>query len=120
MIRVKCTREGLVSQLTASGHIIQVEDWFCALPSVRALRRTIKIWTDDPNQYASRAYWTVPVLDVGPWNTHDDAYVFNGARPQAESGVDTRGRPTNGSGIDLSDLVYKTLGEPEFVWWEWV
>ena len=44
------------------------------------------------------------VLDIGPWNTDDDAYVFGGSRPQAESGTDTRGRQTNGAGIDLDGL----------------
>jgi hypothetical protein len=43
------------------------------------------------------------VLDVGPWNEQDEDYVFGLARPAAERGVDTRGRPTNGAGIDLGE-----------------
>jgi len=41
------------------------------------------------------------IVDVGPWNT-DDPYWQSGARPQAESGTDTRGRRTNRAGIDLT------------------
>jgi hypothetical protein len=47
------------------------------------------------------------VLDVGPWN--DTAYVFGGARPQPESGIDHFGRPTNGAGIDLGEAVWTAL-----------
>ncbi len=48
-------------------------------------------------------------LDVGPWNEHDDAYVWQGQRPAAERGIDTRGRTTNGAGIDLSEAVWRRL-----------
>jgi hypothetical protein len=41
------------------------------------------------------------IVDVGPWNTQDP-YWQTGARPQAESGTDMRGRPTNRAGIDLT------------------
>ena len=37
-------------------------------------------------------------------------YVFRGARPQAESGTDSTGRPTNGAGIDLGERVWSQLG----------
>ena len=37
-------------------------------------------------------------------------YVFGGARPQAESGTDSTGRPTNGAGIDLGERVWAELG----------
>ncbi|WP_249144151.1 hypothetical protein [Bradyrhizobium lablabi] len=41
------------------------------------------------------------IVDVGPWNTNDP-YWQTGARPQAETGTDTRGRHTNLAGIDLT------------------
>ena len=104
MITVKSTREGLVNQTTASGWVIDTEIPFVALPSTRALWRLIRI-RNPLNGIGRFAF----VLDVGPWNTHDDAYVFGGARPQAESGIDTTGRPTNGSGIDLGEKIWQQL-----------
>ncbi|WP_316188333.1 MULTISPECIES: TIGR02594 family protein [unclassified Bradyrhizobium] len=41
------------------------------------------------------------IVDVGPWNTNDP-YWETGARPQAETGTDGRGRRTNRAGIDLT------------------
>lgn len=51
----------------------------------------------------------VDVIDVGPWNT-DDPYWTNGRRPQAETGMDARGRRTNKAGIDLTPALAKALG----------
>lgn len=48
------------------------------------------------------------IVDVGPWNTNDP-YWQTGARPQAESGTDSRGRRTNGAGIDLTFGAAKAL-----------
>ena len=64
----------------------------------------------------------VVVLDVGPWEEHDDVYVFSGARPLAEKGADSRGRTTNGAGIDLGEKVWKALGMTgnDPVLWEFV
>lgn len=67
------TREGLVGGTTANGHIIKSNDRFVALPSRRALA------SNGGTEYMVRLYYpktgktaTVPVWDVGPWNTHDD------------------------------------------------
>lgn len=49
------------------------------------------------------------VGDVGPWNT-EDPYWQDGSRPDAEDGVDTRGRRTNRAGIDLSYALAESLG----------
>lgn len=49
------------------------------------------------------------IVDVGPWNTRDP-YWQTGARPQAETGTDTRGRHTNKAGIDLTFAAAKALG----------
>lgn len=48
------------------------------------------------------------IVDVGPWNTNDP-YWQHGARPQAETGTDMRGRHTNKAGIDLTFAAAKAL-----------
>ncbi|HEV3059056.1 MAG TPA: hypothetical protein VGY48_12470 [Vicinamibacterales bacterium] len=103
-MRVKATREGLLGQKTASGFVIDPFVPFVALPSWRALQRFVRV-TNPANGLSELAV----VLDVGPWNTADVDYVFGGQRPQAESGIDTRGRPTNGAGIDLGERVWHLL-----------
>ena len=105
MIRVFATREGRLGHVTASGYRVDAIVPFVALPSVRALHRFIRIL----NPLSNQATYAV-VLDVGPWNTNDDAYVFAGQHPQAESGTDERGRQTNRAGIDLSERVWHALG----------
>ncbi len=71
--RVYATREGLVGETTANGHVIRPRDHFVALPSRRALS------PNGSGQYSVRVCnpangrcETAPVWDVGPWNTHDD------------------------------------------------
>jgi peptidoglycan hydrolase-like protein with peptidoglycan-binding domain len=49
------------------------------------------------------------IVDVGPWNI-DDPYWTRGTRPQAESGMDNLGRPTNGAGIDLTTAAAQEIG----------
>lgn len=105
MMRVKATREGLIGGKTSSGYIIDKVVPFVALPSVRALRKFVRV-INPANGKSTLAV----VLDVGPWNEHDDDYVFRGNRPQAESGIDTRGRVTNSAGIDLGEAVWRALG----------
>jgi len=116
MIRVKATREGLVGQKTATGWVIDKETPFVALPSAKALHKWIQI-TNPANGNACRAQ----VLDVGPWNEHDDAYVFGGQRPASEHGehvVYVGGKPeqriepekVNKAGIDLGEKVWHLLG----------
>jgi hypothetical protein len=100
--QVKATREGLVGKKTASTYVIDTVVYFVALPSVHALHKFVEL------RYLGRSVWA-QVLDVGPWNVDDDTYVFNGARPQAETGIDKFGRPTNGAGIDLGEAVRRAL-----------
>lgn len=61
------------------------------------------------------------VVDVGPWNTRDP-YWETGARPQSETGTDTRGRKTNRAGIDLTPTAAAAIGLPGkgAVDWEFV
>ena len=114
---VKATREGLIGGLTSSGYVIDKSVPFVALPSTKALRRVVKV-TNPKNGKSIVAM----VLDVGPWNEHDDDYVFGGNRPQSESGVDKFGRPTNGAGIDLGEWVWLALGMTDNgeVEWEFI
>lgn len=128
MITVKATREGLVGGKTASGFLIDTIVPFVALPSTKAVGRFVRV----SNPATGHSTLAV-VLDIGPWNERDDAYVFQVAtnamtgaveeiRPAAESGVDTRGRPTNGAGIDLGEAVWRRLGmlDNSQVSWEFV
>jgi hypothetical protein len=103
MKTVKATREGLVGSKTSSGYVIDTHVPFVALPSTKALGRFVRLRHGEKTALAV-------VLDVGPWNEHDDSYVFGDSRPAAESGTDTRGRTTNGAGIDLGELVWHQLG----------
>jgi hypothetical protein len=102
---VRATREGLVGKQTATGWVIDTETAFVALPSHRALHRFVKV-TNPLNGKSVNAQ----VLDVGPWNEHDEAYVFGGARPAAEFGQSVSGNGTNGAGIDLGEYVWHALG----------
>jgi hypothetical protein len=120
--RVFATREGLVGETTANGHVIRERDHFVALPSRRGLAPrgsgdyTVKVCADH-----GRCEWA-PVWDVGPWNTTDDYWSPPHARqswrdlprgrPQAQAayedgyhgGLDQFGRQVlNPSGIDLAD-----------------
>jgi hypothetical protein len=104
VITVLATREGLLGQKTASGYHVDEYVPFVALPSDAALRQWVAL-TNPANGKRCKAL----VLDVGPWNIHDHAYVFGGQRPQAESGVDAFGRVTNKAGIDLSEAVWTAL-----------
>ena len=90
---------------------------FVALPSTHALGKFVRI-TNPANGKSAIAI----VLDVGPWNEHDDAYVLGESRPAAESGVDAMGRPTNGAGIDLGEKIWSQLGMTDNtdVEWDWL
>lgn len=114
MKTVKATREGLIGQATATNYKIETDVPFVALPSTAALRLWIRI-----RNPATNVEMRALVLDVGPWNTIDHAYVFGDARPQAETGRDLTGRPTNGAGIDLGAAVWRGLGMTDNTDVEW-
>ena len=105
MIQVKATREGLLGSHTASGYIIDPITPFVALPSHAALWAWVRVRNPSNGKMVAAR-----VLDVGPWNAHDNDYVFGGARPQAETGTDLSGRQTNHAGIDLGEAVWNDLG----------
>lgn len=118
MITVKATREGLPGGHTASGYVIDRIVPFVALPCRKALGRFVRV-TNPANGRVTLAI----VLDVGPWNVNDQAYVFGGARPLAEAGVDvSQNGKTNGAGIDLGEAVWAALGmvDNTHVSWEFV
>lgn len=112
---VKATREGLIGVRTSTGYVVEASIPFVALPSTRALHRVVRV----TNPLTSKSIIAI-VLDVGPWNVHDDTYVFSGERPQAETGVDSFGRPTNKAGIDLGEKVWNELGMVDNTDVEWV
>ena len=114
---VKATREGLVGQTTAIGWKIDTVYPFVALPSHKALGMWVKI-TNPLNQKTCCAQ----VMDVGPFNTADDAYVFGGQRPQSELGRSISDLGTNNAGIDLGEKVWNLLSMKDNtqVIWEFV
>lgn len=114
---VKATREGLVGQTTAIGWKIDTVYPFVALPSHRALGTWVKI----TNPLTGKTC-CAQVMDVGPFNTQDDAYVYSGQRPLAEQGQSVSGQGTNGAGIDLGEKVWALLGMKDNtnVAWEFV
>jgi hypothetical protein len=70
-VRLFATREGLVGRKTANGHTIAERDRFVALPSKRVLNPAGKHDYQVRLSYKGRSA-TVPVWDVGPWNTRDN------------------------------------------------
>lgn len=117
MKRVFATREGLPTASTASGYHIDDIVPFVALPSRAALWSWVII-RNPKNDKTIKAR----VLDVGPWLTDDNGYVFGEDRPFAESGFDRHERKTNGAGIDLSDKVWRELELEDngYVEWEFI
>lgn len=119
MITVRATREGLIGGITSSGYRIDKVVPFVALPSTEAIGKFVKLINPENN----KSCYAI-VLDVGPWNEHDDQYVFGvlGERPAAEKGIDTRGRTTNLAGIDLGEKVWKLLGMKDntMISWEFL
>lgn len=117
MKSVKATREGLIGGVTASGYVVDRHVPFVALPHSHALFKAVKVKNNNTNKSIIAL-----VLDVGPWNVHDEEYVFGDARPQAELGTDLFGRRTNHAGIDLGEYVWKYLGmkDNSNVEWEFV
>lgn len=120
--RVYATREGLVGERTANGHLIVSHDRFVALPSSSVLNSnggytyTVTIRNPANGRVASN----VPVWDVGPWNTGDNYWHSPRAMftdlpvglPEADAayydgyngGKDQFGRTVlNPAGIDLAD-----------------
>jgi hypothetical protein len=114
MHQVLCSIEGLVGHGTSLGWHIDTIVPFVALPSRRALRHTL-IVKNPANGLTVEAV----VLDVGPWNEDDDAYVFGDSRPLSEQGTGKYRSPTNHSGIDLGEyvrLALKVTGNTQVAW----
>ena len=69
--RVRVTRQGMVGGRTANGYRIKPNDRYVSLPSWKALS------SKNGNEYmvrlsANGRSVVVPVMDVGPWNRHDN------------------------------------------------
>ncbi len=89
-------------------HVIDDKELGVALPSRFKARPRPRVRVVNA---ATKASVDCEIVDVGPWNT-DDPYWENDERPQAETGVDRRGRVTNGAGIDLTPAAAKAIGLP--------
>jgi hypothetical protein len=127
-VRLWATREGLVGRTTSAGHLIVPNDHFVALPSRKALGKTVVV------TYKGKSI-EAPVLDVGPWN-RDDAWWEPGAArgqfpdlprfvPQAwaafehgyNNGKDGTGRfVTFPAMIDIADGLYADLRMQQADW----
>lgn len=87
------------------GHVITNTELGCALPyRFKGARPQIVV-----SNVANGRTVVVDIVDVGPWNINDP-YWQTGARPQAESGTDIMGRPTNKAGLDLTPAAAKYIG----------
>ena len=89
-------------------HIITDTELGVALPDRFKVRPLPKVRVFNAKTQASVL---CDVVDVGPWNI-DDPYWKTGDRPQAETGVDRKGRATNLAGIDLTPAAARAIGIP--------
>jgi hypothetical protein len=86
-----------------NGQVLNDTDFYIALPDrFEAERPLVKVYCGGKSAIAE-------IWDVGPWNTNDPYWAL-GSRPAAESGIDEKGRKTNGAGIDLSPALAEALG----------
>ena len=127
-VRLWATREGLVGKTTASGHVITDNDHFVALPSRKALNRSVIV------SYRGKNVSTT-VLDIGPWNRDEAWWEPASSRGQFadlprfvpevwaayengyNGGRDATGRfVTFPAMIDLGDGVYGDLGMQQSDW----
>src|SRR5437868_13508455 len=76
-VRLWATREGLIGRTTAAGHLISENDHFVALPSRKALNRSVIV------SYHGKSV-TAPVLDIGPWNRDEAWWETGSARGQVQ------------------------------------
>jgi VCBS repeat-containing protein len=119
------TREGLVGQTTANGHVIQSNDHFVALPSGTVLAKNWHYEFQVRLTYKGRIA-VVPVWDVGPQNHRDDYWNPSAIRamwrdlaqgvPEVQAaylngyngGKDENGEKLpNPAGIDIADGTFK-------------
>ncbi|MBV8713598.1 MAG: hypothetical protein JOZ65_00890 [Chloroflexi bacterium] len=127
-VRLWATREGLIGKTTASGHVVTPGDHFAALPSRKALNRSVIV------SYHGKSV-TTTVLDIGPWNKDEAWWEAGSARGQFadlprfvpevwaayaqgyNDGHDANGRyVTFPAMIDLGDGVYSDLGMQAADW----
>jgi len=84
-------------------HVIDDDEFGVALPArISGTRPKVRVFNGDRTVDCN-------IVDVGPWNTNDKYWETN-ERPQAESGEDLTGRPTNKAGIDLTPAAALALG----------
>lgn len=115
--RCTWTKNGSVGNLTIVGNIpVGLIPWI-ALPSWHALGRFVSVRNPANNRAA-----LAMVLDVGPWNDTDEAYVFAGHSPAAIGAAGTPQKGTDGAGMLIGDEVCRRLElQPgQEVEWEFV
>lgn len=112
-------------EVSGMGHVLQGhDDCFVALPAVRdglgvldgrMMSRdksngllTCRVIEIRPHGRSGPVI-EATVEDIGPWCI-SDPYWVEGKRPDAEDGMDDKGRKTNRAGIDISPALRKALG----------
>jgi len=87
------------------GHMIDDHELGVALPSrFSGDRPKVRV-----TNAVTRKSVDCSIVDIGPWNI-SDPYWETGDRPQAESGIDMKGRKTNLAGIDLTPGAASAVG----------
>jgi hypothetical protein len=97
------------------GHVIGDDELGVALPyRFKGACPKVRVWKGKKSVICK-------IVDVGPWNI-DDPYWETDARPQAETGIDRKGRKTNKAGIDLTPAAARAIGlsGKDTVDWEFV
>jgi hypothetical protein len=89
-------------------------DWVIRGAEGDGLFRVIEIKPADQEGPILEAY----VGDVGPW-CQNDPYWESASRPNAEDGLDSRGRSTNRAGIDISYALARAMGSTGIIRVDW-
>lgn len=87
-------------------HFITDTELGVALPDRLKIRPKVRVFNS-----TTGASVDCNIVDVGPWNTNNP-YWERGERPQAENGIDMRGRKTNLAGIDLTPAAARAIDIP--------
>lgn len=88
------------------GHVITDDELCVALPArIEGKRPRVEV-----TNCANGRTVICDICDVGPWETTDPYWLKPEGRPRAERGRDSRGRKTNGAGIDLSPATARAIG----------
>jgi len=101
---IYATREGLVGETTANGHVIVANDHFVALPSFNVLNKKDQYDFEVKVSYGNKSV-VAPVWDVGPWNVKDDYWNPDSLR-QIYATLHHGGKPGLGQGVPEAMAAY--------------